>query len=327
MSGGFCEGDMELIRAILERLDIGNRVGFRYRTLKCLGLAAMDRALEQGMLREIHRAMTFPDPQGRTLYDLEVLHTAQGIIAVSEPGDEWIDSIPLSEDDIRQFEVVIPRLCRRICAENGIDDQVREYSRAVVFLGEREVGGYGLRPIYLLYDNLDEPRFVDRCRGIGARGWTIILTPRPVDLSAANRRYLAEMNFLLVPISLYLGEMGWVLPWTKIAAALAGQGQVKETYQPVADLTFEHLPGLSCSPDYRIVRSHGKEFALTEMMVRAFKFMVENSPLGPRDIPQALILEECETVTPSLVNVFKRLKDWKSLVAPGVKKGTYRINL
>lgn len=316
-----------LTRTILERLAMDNRVSFRYRTLERLGLEAMERALAQGILREIHRAETFPDPKGRTLYDLEVRHTDEGIIAVSEPDDELIDPVPLTEDDIRQFELVIPRLCRRICTENAIDEQVREYEREVVFLGEREVGGYGLRPIYLLYDNLDEPRFVDRCRGIGARGWTIILTPRPVDLSAANRRYLAEMNFLPVPLSLYLDEGGWALPWAKIAASLTGQGKVKETYQPVEDLTFEHLPGLVCSPDYRIVRCHGKEFALTETMVRAFKFMVENSPRGSRDIPQALILEECETPTKTLVNVFKRLEDRKSLVIPGAKKGTYRINL
>lgn len=322
------ESGAGLARTILERLAIGNRVGFRYRTLERLGLAAMERALAQGLLREIHRAEYVPDPQGRTLYDLEVRYTSKGIIAVHQPDDEQIEPVRLTEDDIRQFELVLPRLCRRICMENAIEDQVREHEREVVYLGEREVGGFGLRPIFLLYNNEDDPRFVDRCRGIGAKGWTIVLTPKPVDLSVSSRHCVAEMNILLVSMYSLISEgHSWALPWSRIAASLSGRRKVRDVYEPVEELTFEHLPGLFCSPDYRHVELKGKDFALTETMLRAFKFMVENSPRGPRDIPQALILEMCESKSNSLVNVFKRLADWKELITPGAMKGTYRINL
>lgn len=317
-----------LARTILERLAIGDRVAFRYRTLERLGLEAMQRALGQGILREIHRAEYVPDPKGRTLYDLEVRHTtSQGIIAVHQPDDEWVDPVQLTEDDIRQFELVPAKLFRRICQENSIDDQVRDHGREVVFLGEREISGYGLRPIFFLYDNMDEARFVERCRGIGARGWTIILTPKPVDLSASNKRYLAESNIFLVAMTQYLKGDGWSLSWGRVVESLSGQGKVKKTYQPEEYLTFPKLPGLACSPDYRHVELKGKDFVLTETMVKVFKFMVENSPRGPREIPQARILEECESTSTSLVYIFKRLPDWKDLITQGAKKGTYRINV
>lgn len=324
------QGTRALNKLILERLAIDKRVGFRYRTLERLGPEALERALEQGILRETHRARTIehPDRSAPTLYDLKVQRREEGLFAVSAEGDELVPPVLLTEDDIRQFELMFRRLCRRICMENAIEEQIREYECEIVFLGERELDGFGLRPIYLFCGNTSESQFVDRCRSIhGARGWTIILTPMAVNLSPANRRYLDEMNILLVPMAHYLTGDGWKLPWGRITAGFSSQWQPVENYQPVADLTYAHLPGLVFAPNHRSVHLHDKHFALTNSMIRIVQFMIDNSPSGPRDIPQSLILEECECRSPKLLHIFKRLPNWKELIAPGSTKGTYRLNL
>lgn len=319
-----------LNRLILERLAIGKRVGFRYRTLERLGLDVLDCALAQGILRETNRAKTIkhPDPFAPTIFDLEVRRGENGFYAISADGDERVPPVPLMEDDLRQFELVLSRLCRRICIENAIEDQYREHARETFFLGERELDGFGLRPVYLLCGTIDESRFIDRCREItGSRGWTVVLTPTAVGLSPSNRRYLAEMNVLLAPMAHYLADDAWKLPWGRITAGFSGQEKTSQTYQPVADLSFDHLPGLTFSPDFRVVYRRGKPFVLTESMVRVIKFMVENSPHGARDISQQRILEESECRSKSLVYIFKNLPEWKELLTPGTKKGTYRLNL
>lgn len=316
-----------LVHGILDRLAIGNRVGFRYRTLERLGLEAMERALAQGLLREIHRAETIPDPQRRTLYDLEVRHTSEGIIAVSEPDDEWIDPVPLTEDDIRQFELVNSKLFSRICVENQISQVIRQNEHEIVYLGEMELEGHGLVMTFLLYNNTEELRFMERCRRISGDRWTVALTPVPVKLSLQSQRQLAQWRLLLVPLSHYLGGEGWTLPWRKIAANHLGLGKAAADVQPLADQVFDRLPGLECSPDFRTVRLRGESFNLTPMMAQLFKAMVEMSVNGPRDLAKDAILERGESESKSMADVFKHLKNWRKLIVPGRQRGTYRINI
>lgn len=316
-----------LVQAILERLAIGKRAGFRYRTLERLGLEATERALAQGILREIHRAETIPDPQGRTLYDLEVRHTSEGIIAVHQPDDEWIDPVPLAEDDLRQFEVVLTKLWSRICLENGIGQAVRVSEHEIVYLGELNLEGYGALMSFFLYNNAEELRFMERCRRLSGDRWTLALTPTPVSLALQSQRQLVDWRVLLVPMSSYLDGEGWRLPWRKIAASQPGRGKILSGVEPVEDQVFERLPGLECSSDFRTVRLRGETFNLTSMMAQVFKAMVEMSARGPRDLDKYAILERGESKSKNLADVFKHLEGWRRLIVHGRQQGTFRINI
>ena len=81
------------------------------------------------------------------------------------------------------------------------------------------------------------------------------------------------------------------------------------------------------SPDYRSVRLNGKLYALTPLAAQAIQLLHEQFMQGTPEIGKDYILEELGSPSKRLRDIFQCCEDWKELVVPGEKRGTYRINL
>src|SRR3990172_3580971 len=99
-----------LLDFVLTRLDQVESPVFLHRELERFPPEQLKAQLSEGLLRETSRATEIPRPvhiPGGG--DLIVCQTAKGLFCVADE-DDYFDPIPLTDDDVRQYEVSLPKL-------------------------------------------------------------------------------------------------------------------------------------------------------------------------------------------------------------------------
>ena len=81
------------------------------------------------------------------------------------------------------------------------------------------------------------------------------------------------------------------------------------------------------SSDYRCVTLKGKHYTFTSLAAQAIQILHEHYLQDTPDVGKDYILEELGTPSKRLRDIFQYCPDWKELIVPGEKKGTYRLNL
>lgn len=81
------------------------------------------------------------------------------------------------------------------------------------------------------------------------------------------------------------------------------------------------------SPDFRSVTLKGQTFTLTPAQARIIDILYQNYENGTPVVSQAHLLEESDSTSKRLRDIFKDSSAWKNLVASGEKRGTYRLNI
>ena len=192
-----------LLQYLLGLLDVIEEPVVLASALERFSLPAALRLIEEGVLRqtsdaeEIIRPKRFGPP-----ITVVVRKTASGIWGVPEE-DEYYESVKLTDDDIRLYEIRLSGLVEKIRKENGIDGTGYQPDRGLVHVGKRLVRGHGLVAVYLSLPNINPDAVLARLKRMDApgRGGTVaLLTPTALSESTEFRRLVATDN--VVPISL-----------------------------------------------------------------------------------------------------------------------------
>ena len=138
-----------LLQYVLQRLSQVEDPVFLHNELNKFSEIEINNLREKGILRETSRATEIPRPNCHPDRGyLLVRNTSHGIFGVAD-AEEYFDPIPLSEDDIRQYKVSLPKLVDEIRRENEIVGQGFESSEGLLHIGSKNLEGYTSAEIYL----------------------------------------------------------------------------------------------------------------------------------------------------------------------------------
>ena len=192
-----------LLQYLLGLLDVSEAPVVLASALERFSLPAALRLVEEGVLRqtsdaeEITRPARFGPP-----VELVVRRTASGLWGVPEE-DDYYESVELTDDDVRLYELRVSGLVEKIRTENGINGTGCQSDGGLVHVGERLVGGHGFVAVYLSLPNSNPDAVLARLKRLdtpGRRGTVVLLTPTALPQSTEFRRVAAIDG--VVPISL-----------------------------------------------------------------------------------------------------------------------------
>jgi hypothetical protein len=81
------------------------------------------------------------------------------------------------------------------------------------------------------------------------------------------------------------------------------------------------------SLDFRTVVLNGETYRLTSRQAQVVEILHFEHQQGPAEVGTAYILDRLGTPNSRLQDTFKRLEGWRTLIVPGKKRGTVRLNL
>jgi DNA-binding transcriptional regulator YiaG len=212
-----------LLQAVLELLDELESVVIPHYSVAHYPTGQFSQLTSEGILRETSNATEIPRPaRFGPGPELVVRKTARGIEGVANE-DDYFPPIPLSDDDVRQYEVSLPALVEKIRKENGIGGTGFQNDRGLIALGQKTVDGFGIIYVYLSLPNGSEDAVVARCRRLaGSSGKrSVMLTPCVMALSPEARQILAS-NCLSTPSLMATAASGRLeLNWHDLVATAA----------------------------------------------------------------------------------------------------------
>ncbi len=184
-----------LLQAVLVLLDQIESPVILHSEGVAYGDGALAELLSQGVLRKTTNATDIPRPvRFGPGPDLIVRQTAQGLFGVADE-DNFFDPVPLTDDDVRQYEISLPGLVERLRTENGIGGTGFHNDHGLIPLGQKTINGHGAVDVYLSLPNHNEDAVIARCRRLaspGGRRSAALLTPCPLTLSTEARQIFSS---------------------------------------------------------------------------------------------------------------------------------------
>jgi hypothetical protein len=155
----------------------------------------LDELVSTGLLRETTIAEGIPrPPRFGPGSDLIVRKTARGLYGVADE-DDYFAPVPLTEDDVRQYEISLPKLVDRIRKENGIAGDGFANHGGLIPLGAKPIGEAGATTVYLSLPNPDEGVVLARCTRLSSPSRehrVILLLPGATAFSPEARRIFGD---------------------------------------------------------------------------------------------------------------------------------------
>ena len=208
-----------LLHFVLQRLDQIECPFFLHRELERFPDEELRALRAKGILRETSRATEIPRPKHLPPGgDLIVRQTSKGVFGVADE-DDYFDPIPLTEDDIRQYDISLPKLAAAIRRDNGISGSGLENHDGLIPLGQKSVEGIGSLNVYFSILNADQKDFLSRCQRLerSPRSQRIVmLTPRGVALSPEGRRILDASRIIVAAMDSALDLGSFSIDWIGI---------------------------------------------------------------------------------------------------------------
>lgn len=207
-----------LLGLVLTRLDQVEDPVLLHREAVAYPTEEFEALLSAGILKETSRALQIPRsahmPPGG---DLLVRETAKGLFGVAGE-DEYHQPIPLAEDDVRQYEIVVSKLVDRLRQENELEGAPVQNGRRLTLVGERPLPGDQQADVYLSLLNDDQSEFMRVCSFVHPTNPrpVVMLVPRSVPLSVENAQLLRSWGVFVSPLTTYLNGTRWKLPWDRI---------------------------------------------------------------------------------------------------------------
>ncbi|MCL5884127.1 MAG: hypothetical protein M1377_02040 [Deltaproteobacteria bacterium] len=251
-----------LLAFVLTRLDQVVSPVFHHRELERFPPEQLKVLLSEGLLRETSKATEVPRPSHLPGGgDLIVRRTAKGLFGVADE-DDYLDPVPLTEDDVRQYEVQVSKLIDFIRRGNDIKGVSVKNKEGFFLVGERLLPGRNRAVVYLSLVNGDISAFMMVCKDACSidNHPVVMLVPRPVPLTVDNVQLLSGRSMSIVPLTTYLTGEAWKLPWDQILRKPTGQVEKEEAASSVycRAITREGASSLDKDQYEKIVKSRNK---------------------------------------------------------------------
>ena len=208
-----------LLGFVCTRLDQIKSPVFLHRELEDFSADDLAELVSEGVLRttstatEISRSAHLPAGG-----DLIVRQTSKGLFGVADE-DDYFDPIPLTDHDVRRYEVSLPKLAARIRRENNIHGANSEHYSGLVALGQKTVEALGTVDVYLSLPNEDESVLVSRCQRLERPAGSqriILVTPRGACVSPEGRKVLDSAGVILVSLLAAAARGSLALDWNNM---------------------------------------------------------------------------------------------------------------
>lgn len=206
-----------LLGFLLTRLDQIESPVFLHRDFERFPASDLAACVSEGLLRETSKATEIPRPAHLPAGgDLIVRPTSRGLFGVADEDDYFVP-IPLTDDDVRQYEVSIPKLAARIRQDNEINGAGFEDHDGLISLGQKTIQAVGTVDVYLSLPNEDEAMLLARCRRLKRPAGSyriVVLTPRGAALSPEGLQVLDSIGMILVSLAAAAVKGSLALDWT-----------------------------------------------------------------------------------------------------------------
>ena len=207
-----------LLGFLLTRLDQIESPVFLHRELERFPAGVLAACVSDGLLRETSQATEISRPAHLPAGgDLLVRQTSKGLFGVADE-DDYFKPIPLTEEDVRQYEVVVSKLVDRIRLANELKGVPVENGKRLFLIGERALPGRQHADVYLSLENHDPADFMSICRKVHPTSPrpVVMLVPRSIPLSVENVQLLRSWDVFVAPLTTHLNGKRWKLPWDEI---------------------------------------------------------------------------------------------------------------
>ncbi len=207
-----------LLGLVLTRLDQVEDPVLLHREAAAYPTEEFEALLSAGIVKETSRALQVPRsahmPPGG---DLLVRETAKGLFGVAGE-DDYHEPVPLAEDDVRQYEIVVSKLVDRLRQENELEGAPVQNGRRLTLVGERPLPGGQRADVYLSLLNDDQSEFMLVCKHVHPTNPrpVVMLVPSSVPLSVENAELLRSWDVFVSPLTTYLNGTRCNLPWDRI---------------------------------------------------------------------------------------------------------------
>jgi len=210
-----------LLQAVLVLLDQIESPVILHSEAIAHGQGVLADLLSQGVLRKTANATEIPRP---VRYgpgpDLIVRQTAQGLFGVADE-DLYFDPVPLTDDDVRQYEISLPGFVESLRRENDIRGTGFHNDQGLIPLGQKTVPGHGAVDVYLSLPNGNEDAVIARCRRLATPSGNpcaALLTPCSLTLSTEARQILSSSCLFALSLMTVAAEGRLELNWRDLVA-------------------------------------------------------------------------------------------------------------
>ena len=210
-----------LLQAVLVLLDQIESPVILHSEAIAHGQGVLADLLSQGVLRKTANATEIPRP---VRYgpgpDLIVRQTAQGLFGVADE-DLYFDPVPLTDDDVRQYEISLPGFVESLRRENDIHGTGFHNDQGLIPLGQKTVPGHGAVDVYLSLPNGNEDAVIARCRRLATPSGNpcaALLTPCSLTLSTEARQILSSSCLFALSLMTVAAEGRLELNWRDLVA-------------------------------------------------------------------------------------------------------------
>ncbi len=212
-----------LLGLVLTRLDQVQDPVLLHREAAAYPTEELEALLSAGIVKETSRALQIARPAHMPAGgDLLVRETAKGLFGVAEE-DDYHQPVPLAEDDVRQYEIIVSKLVDVLRQENELEGAPVQNGRRLTFVGERPLPGGQRADVYLSLLNDDASDFMVVCGHVyhTSPRPVVMLVPSSVPLSVENAQLLRSWDVFVSPLATDLNGTRWNLPWDRILTKAA----------------------------------------------------------------------------------------------------------
>lgn len=208
---------------VLARLDQLESPVFSHEELARFPAADLATLLRDGILFKSDAAEQIERPSrlpvgGR----LAVCHTARGIFGCPREGEPYFDPFPLTEDEVRQYEVCMDRLIDRMRRDNGIDGTGCAASGRTFALGQRHVDAWGTVDVFFALGLRDDAAILSTCQHLkpeAALRSVVLLTPTVVPQSPERRRAVNATGVIVEALREPASRGSLAVSWSAVLGA------------------------------------------------------------------------------------------------------------
>ena len=219
-----------LLQTIFALLDELESPAISHASIAAYPTDAVAQLISEGILCETSKATEVPRPEPLGIgSDLIVRETSQGVYGVADEGD-YHYPVCLTEDDVRQYEVSLPRIVTRLRGENGIEGTGFQNDDGLIALGRKRVDGVVTIAVFLSLPNGHEEAILARTHRLRLGGSTekvVLVVPRSPALSSEGQRILNESGIRILSLTESAKRGDMVLDW-------------KSALQPPEELAATH---------------------------------------------------------------------------------------